>query len=236
MTLRNSILAGLALCALPLAYSMIRYPNGTRGIALAVLTYFGVTVLWYGHAAIRRTNPTTSQDAYVLRHGVRWGLIVGSIWVAQIAFENVVIPRWLGIQGAVLLAIAALVSPLVAGAVSGIQSGRVRTGMRAGFWTGAISGMMAFMALSAVGYILAYFPGLPGAEIPMGTYSAEQFQALNVGDAMGGALSHLLATGAVFCSIAGAAGAAAGILLERTGRAPSLATRTPLGGSDLPNL
>jgi hypothetical protein len=107
--------------------------------------------------------------------------------------------------------------------------------MHAGFWTGLVSGVMSFLALAGVGYVLAFIPGLPGAEMPREPYTAEQFQALNVSDAMGGALTHLVILGAVFCSIAGAIGAASGIVLERAGRAPDTAC-PPLVGRNLPQL
>jgi hypothetical protein len=235
MTLRNGILCGLGLCILPVVYSLYRYPEGPPALLLAVLFYFAAGILWYGHAAIFRTHPDNPEDQHTLDHGIRWGLLIGSVWVAQIFCENILLPRWLGIQAGVFLAFAAFLLPIVSGAVIGIRTGKVRSGMRAGFWTGLTSGGMSFLALATVGYVLAFIPGLPGAEIPKEPYTADQFQALNVADAMGGALTHFLILGAVFCAVAGGIGAASGIALERTGRAPDSA-RTPIGSGDLPKV
>jgi hypothetical protein len=93
--------------------------------------------------------------------------------------------------------------------------------MRVGFWSGLISGLMAFLSLAAVGYILAFVPGLPGAEIPPAElYTTLDYERLNVFDALGGGIAHLFGFGGVFATLSGMLGGCAGILLERTGRIP----------------
>ena len=87
---------------------------------------------------------------------------------------------------------------------------------------------MAFFALAAIGYILAFVPGLPGAEIPARhpVYTAAEYETLNVMDAIGSALAEFL-LGGLLGIIGGTLGGSAGILLERTGRGPDISAPVP---------
>jgi len=165
------------------------------------------------------TQPATAHDAFVLRHGTVWGLVIGSVWMIQMVFENIVIPRRIGGPVGLLLGIVALLLPFVAGAASAIKTQNILTGLRVGFWSGTISGLIAFAVLAAIGYLIVFMPWLPGAEIPKTdrAYTAAEFEELNVTDAMGGALTHLLILGAILCSLAGVVGGAVGIMFDRTG-------------------
>jgi hypothetical protein len=100
--------------------------------------------------------------------------------------------------------------------------------MRVGFWSGLISGLIAFFALAVIGYVLALVPGLPGAEIPSAdhVYTAAEFERLNVIDALGGALAHLFLFGGVFSVVGGTVGGCAGILLARAGRGADVSAGT----------
>jgi hypothetical protein len=151
-----------------------------------------------------------------LRLGTRWGIAIGVLWTCAYIFGNLITPHGRGAQAAILLALVAFVLPFAAGFQGATRTGRIRDGMRAGFWSGFISGMMACLALAAIGYICALVPGFPGAEIPPGRfYTAEEYQRLNVMDALGGALAHLFVIGGIVGTIEGAAGGCAEVLLAR---------------------
>jgi uncharacterized protein (TIGR03435 family) len=227
--LRNWLLAGLALCVLTTGFSALMYPlfdphrdpHGPRNLAL-----MSAGILFYFYVAVCRTRPSTPEGASVLRLGTRWGVVVGFVWIASWITGNLIIPHRLGAQAAILLALVGFVLPFGAGAHGAIKTGKVRVGMRVGFWSGLISGVMVFLAGATLGYILAFVPGLPGAEIPSAdhVYTAAEFQRLNVLDALGGAFAHLFGIGGLFGAISGTLGGWAGILLERTGRGPEAST------------
>jgi hypothetical protein len=221
MSLRNWILAGLTLCVVTIAFSALRYPDplavhhearNLGGICLGIV--------FYGCVAVRRTRPVTLEDASVLRLGTKWGVAIGALWIAGHICGNLVVPHGLGARAAIPFGLVAVALPFVAGAHAARKIGRLRAGMRVGFWSGLISGLMAFLSTVIIGYILAFIPGLPGAEIPSTdhVYTATEFQRVNVMDALGGALAHLFLIGGVFSVVGGTVGGCAGILLARTER------------------
>lgn len=96
---------------------------------------------------------------------------------------------------------------------------RLRAGASVGFWSGLISGVIGFLGLITLGYILAFFPGFPGAEIPSKThaYTTLEFQELNVADVLDGSMAIFLFSGLI-SPLIGWLGGCAGFLLARTGR------------------
>jgi len=221
--LRNAALGGLALCALLFAFSVLIYQAAWR---LFEILKAGGSLLLAGCIVVRWTRPTTIDDALVLNLATRWGLALGTLWTLSMISGNLVVPHDFGSRASLLLALAAAFAPFLVGAHLGIRTGKIRMGMRAGCWSGLISGLILFPALTLIGYLCAFIPGLPGAEIPKSAaYTAVEFQSLNVFDALGGAFS-LFIFGGAFGLIAGTIGAVVGILLERTGRAPDVSTRS----------
>jgi hypothetical protein len=213
MELRNWILAGLALCVLTIVTTVLMYPGLLAGSNAAIVA---VGLLFYGYAAACRTRALTPEDAVVLRLGTRYGIASGTLWMVGIIGAN------LGVPISLFLAFFSYVLPLVAGAHGGIKLWRVRAGMRVGFWSGLISGLIVFLGFMAFGYLLAFVPGLPGAEIPKDPgYTALEYQRLNVSDTLGYGLGHLFLFGGILSMIGGAVGGLAGILLARTGRGPA---------------
>lgn len=220
VNLRNGVLAGLTLCVLTTAFSVLRYPSLLAGPQEPkFLVWIVVGVLLYGCVAVRWTHPATPEDTLILRLGTRWGIAIGAVWIASLTSANLVIPHafWAGIG--FLLAFVAFALQFVPGAHLAIKTGKLRSGLRAGFWSGLISGLMVFLALAAIGYLCAFVPGLPGAEIPSANhaYTAAEFERLNVTDALGGAFAFLFAGCPVFGVIGGTVVGWAGIRLERTG-------------------
>jgi hypothetical protein len=229
MGLRNWILAGLTLCVVTIAFSALRYPgppavrHDARNLGAICLG-----LVFYGWVAVRRTRPVTPEDASVLRLGTKWGVAIGALWIAGHICGNLVVPHGLGAQAAIVFGLVAFALPFVAGAHAARKIGRFRAGMRVGFWSGLISGLMAFLSAAVIGYILAFIPGLPGAEIRSTDhiYTAAEYQRVNVMDALGGALAHLFLIGGVFGVVGGTVGGCAGILLARTERGANVSDRT----------
>ena len=210
MTLRNWLVAGLALCALTIAFTVLRYPGLFNGWVAPVSAGF----LFYAYVAVIHSHPATAEATTVLRLGSTYGIAVGLLMMGGNLFLN------FGVGTGWLPVICALLLPFVAGAHAGVKIWRVSAGIRVGFWSGLISGLIMFLGLMAYGYILAFIPGIPGAEFPKNQpYTAIEYQIANVGDTLGGGLFFLF-FGCVLSVIAGAVGGLAGLLLARTGRGP----------------
>jgi hypothetical protein len=145
----------------------------------------------------------------ILRQGARWGLGIGLAWTVEIVGGNVVVPHTLGAGIGILAAISAALMPVFAGAAAAARTGRIGSGARVGFWSGAISGVITFLVLASVGYLVVSVPGFPGVEYPRNAeaLTADQLAAFNIGDYLAGGVSHLVLIGAPFCSAAGAFGA-----------------------------
>jgi hypothetical protein len=217
---RGGILAGLALCVLTIAVTVLRYP-GALSTAEAAIVAAGL--LCYGYAGVWQTRPVTSEDATDLQLGGRYGIAIGVLWSFALIGANFQI--WTVVPWPVLV-ISAFLLPLIVGAHAATRLWRVRAGMRVGFWSGLISGLMSFFVLMAIGYLCAFIPGIPGAEIPDNIpYTSAEFEQLNVLDAFGGGLYFFFLIGGVYGVIAGAGGGLLGILLARTGRGPEESRR-----------
>lgn len=89
---------------------------------------------------------------------------------------------------------------------------RSQNGKTAG-WGGAVSGVITFVALASVGYLVVSVPGFPGVEAPHNVgraLAANELASCNVGDYLAGGVSHLVIVGAPFCNAAGALGCGLG--------------------------
>lgn len=208
ITLRRSILAGICLCVITMAYSIHRYPGiVTAPAAPKFLPLFLAGVLWYGLAAVRWTRATTPEDLVVLHYGARWGVVIGLVWIVEVVAGDLILPSS---PIALFATLIAVVLPAVAGATGVAVTGRIRTGARIGFWSGVVSGLITFIAVAGVGYVAAYFPeSLHGADTPPDisrTYTAAELATYNLADYLAGGVSHLLIVGALLCTAAGALG------------------------------
>jgi hypothetical protein len=105
--LRTGILGGVCICLLTVAYSIHRYPTIVSSPATPIfLSLFLASVLWYGFAAVRWTRVTTREDFAVLRHGARWGVLIGLAWTVEVLGGNVIMPHKFGAGIGVLVAVA----------------------------------------------------------------------------------------------------------------------------------
>src|SRR5262249_25885421 len=155
--------------------------------------------LFYGYAATRWARPMIPDRVLALRLGTRWGVATGGLLAVFLYSANLV--------GAAFspLPVAAAALPVIGGAHGAIKMNRLHAGLRVGFWNGLIGGLIVFLGSVALGYILAFFPGFPGAEIPSKThaYTALEFQQLNVADVLGGASVGLFVFGGLICPLSG---------------------------------
>jgi uncharacterized protein (TIGR03435 family) len=213
---RNWLLAGVALSVLTIVVSILRYPGILTGAQVA---FVALVLLFFAYAAVFHTRPRTPEEAIVLRHGSRYGLAIGALTMGGILALN------FGIGIGVVMVLAAILLSVLAGAHAGITVWRVGAGMRAGLWSGVVSGLVLFLGMMAYGYILAFIPGIPGAEFPPShPYTAIEYQRANVGDTLGGGLAMMI-FGFGF-EIAGATlGSWAGMMLARTGGDPKTSGR-----------
>ena len=217
-TLRRGILAGVGLCVVTIAYCVYRYPGIVASPAGSrFLPLFLAGVLWYGLAALRLTRANTRDDFVVLHYGARWGVVIGLVWVVEVIGGNVILPNS---PVGMLATLTAVVLPAFAGAAGTAVTGRIRTGARIGFWSGVVSGLIAFVALASVGYLAASHPELMrDQELPPDigrAYTAAELATYNLADYLASGVSHLFILGALFCSAAGALGG----LLGRAVRSP----------------
>ena len=143
--------------------------------------------------------------------------MIGLAWTVEVVGGNVIVPHPLGARIGVLAAVAAAIMPVVAGATVVARTGRIGSGARVGFWSGVVSGVITFVALASVGYLVVSVPGFPGVEVPRNVVrelTANELAAFNIGDYLAGGVSHLVIIGAPFCSAAGAFGGVLGRALR----------------------
>jgi hypothetical protein len=210
MMLRNTILVGVCTCVAAVAYSIARYPLIIASPGTPIfLSLFLAGVVWYAFAALRWTRVATSEDLLVLHRGMRWGVLIGLVWTVEVVSGNLIMQHQLGSRIGGLAALLAAILPAIAGASGAVVTRRASTGARIGFWSGVVSGLITFVTIVAVGYLVVYFPGFPGVETPhhvSKALTAEELAAFNIGDYLAGGVSHLVLIGAPFCSLAGLIG------------------------------
>jgi hypothetical protein len=129
------------------------------------------------------------------------------------------------------LALAAIALSSICGAHGAIKTWRVRNGMRVGFWSGLVSGLMVFLTLAVLGFILAFVRGLPGTETVTGNYfkilPAIGAEVFGFPHTPSGVLSHLFGTGGFSGAIGGLIGGCTAVLFARTGLSPEEKRRLP---------
>jgi len=156
-----------------------------------------VVITVYACAAVFGTRPRNERHAFVLRLGQRWGIAIGIWWIAFCLCTHLLIPHGLPAGIGIDLAFAFLL-PFASGAHGALQTGSLRDGVRIIFWSGLISGVITFLGVFAINYVL---------NVP------------DVLDDSGGFLFSITGILNLFC---GTIGSCAGrILLERTGRGPA---------------
>src|SRR5215475_734579 len=190
-SLGNWILAGLMLCVFTTKVFAVTHPE--------FITCDGIGLGWvvmtvYACAAVFGTRPRNERHALVLLLGQRWGIAIGIWWIVFSLCAHLLIPH--ARLGVVLF--FAFLLPFASGAHGALRTGRLRDGIQICFWIGLISGVMTFLGLFAINYVL---------NVP------------DVLDDSGGFLFSITGALNLFC---GTIGSCVGrMLLERTGSEPA---------------
>ena len=220
MTFRKSILAGVGVCVLTVAYSLHRYPGIIASPAAPkFLPLFLAGVLWYSLAAIRWTAPATRDDFVVLHYATRWGIAIGLAWAVEVIGGDIIPSTFAGwIPGNTFVA---AILPIVAGGQRCGNHRRRAVQHRCPDWIlerRCERPDRRSAALASVGYLAANFPDfLHDQEVPPDigrAYTAAELATYNIEDYLAGGISHLFLIGALFCSAAGALGGLFGRMLR----------------------
>jgi hypothetical protein len=150
-------LASLALVALGLT----RYLSlmSTPGIRLAYATVIILGVSLPGLIGFAFTHPRWPSAGLVLHRGAPLGLVLGIIWSVQILAARLALSAAeRQVTGLALIAIAGAGTIFIAGGSAFFTSrrtGRLTTGLQIGAWGGLVAGLMAFICVLLLAYLLA---------------------------------------------------------------------------------
>jgi hypothetical protein len=235
--LRVALVAGSALGAFLVVLTMVRYRPSSQQtllywLALGLLVACGA----FAFLRLRQSRPDRTIPLVqfkVLRLGVGFGLLLGSLWITEIIMGNLAgsnTPLVVAVyRGATLIAFAL---PGAAGATGAYELASVRAGAAVGFWSGLISGLIAFLTLMWVMYL--FLPVLEHDPQTLQEYARSTERTLATfiaGDFLFGACSHLLLIGLLYGTVLATIGAALGRAL-----APSASPRTTSPPPTEPNL
>ena len=145
--LGNWILAGLMLCVFTTTFCAVTHPEFITPDGIGLM---GVVIPVYACAAVFGTRPRNERHALVLLLGQRWGIAIGIWWIVFSLCAHLLIPH--ARLGVVLF--FAFLLPFASGAHGALRTGRFRDGIQICFWSGLISGVMTFLGLFAVNYVL----------------------------------------------------------------------------------
>ena len=218
-------LLGASLVGLSFAMvAVIGYPAPPGQIALywtAIVLLSGYAVLaWFG------TRMRILQLSAIRTLSLWFGLLSGGCWIIEMVTANLVpLPAGTGLlvylvvyRGATLLGLAL---PLVAGFVATRATGRLGAGIAVSFWSGFISGLIAYLTLMFLTYtFLGTFEHDPQTLSQFAQSHRQQptlgLSAFIVGDSLLGSLSHLLLIGLGWGTVLGTVGALLGRVLRRS--------------------
>lgn len=221
---RRGLVVGITLSTLLVGYGLVRYPANLNHSPASLI--FGVLLIvllvGYGVIAFRWMQTRTAAASVALRQGVLWGLRFGTLWLVEVLASNLgfaaaTIWTRLAYSGAVL---AILVLTLCAGAFAALRSGRIVAGAVVGFWSGLISGQIAFMALLVVSYL---FIGIllhdPQNIREFQDDGAPDLATSIVGESLAGGINHLWLGPLVGVSLGALGGVVGAGLASERGRA-----------------
>lgn len=217
--LRVGLLAGITLCLLIAGYSFLHYPAMLTPLSsgLIFLALFVAALVGYMIIALQWTRPTTPATTLARRLGARWGLVIGGLWLVEVIAGNLVAPTqpWMlpAYYGAAYLA---YLLPLLAGFLGARHTGRISTGALSGLWSGLVSGLITFLALMLIIYLFMNVARHDPQNISQFQHSqAPDLTTFIVGDALAGAINHLLFIGPLLGTLTGTIGGVIGHALAR---------------------
>ena len=201
-------------------YSLLRYPSILTPLSTGViyLALFVATLAGYVIIALRWLHPSTPDAICALRQGSRWGLVIGGLWLIEVIAGNLASPSqvW-ALPAYFCAALLAYLLPALAGFLSARQTGRISTGALTGLWCGLVSGLLTFLQLML---IISLFLDVARHD-PQNIRQFHQSQAPDlttfiIGDALAGAIAHLLLIGPLLCTGVGAIGGVIGAALAQS--------------------
>jgi hypothetical protein len=216
--LRPALVAGALLGVLFALVALLRYPASPAQTLLYYVA-LGLLALAAVVAFVGLRPASAAQDGAVWRLSITFGLLIGALWMVEMLAANV-IAVGTGINQVVYEAatLAAFALPLVSGGLAAYRLRRVSSGIVVGFWSGLISGLIAFLTLMSIAY--AFMATLQHDPQTLREYAHSGERTLStfiVGDFLFASCAHLLLIGVLY----GTALATVGALFGRALAAPS---------------
>jgi hypothetical protein len=210
--LRPALVAGALLGLLYALVALLRYPASPAQTLLYYIA-IGLLALAAAVAFVVLRPAAAAQDGAVWRLSIRFGVLIGALWMVEMLAANVVAVGTSAnrvVYEAVTLVAFAL--PLVAGGLAAYRLRRVTGGIVVGFWSGFISGLIAYLTLMTIAYV--FMAALQHDPQTLREYAQSGERTLAtyiVGDFLFGSCAHLLLIGVLY----GTALAAVGALIGR---------------------
>jgi hypothetical protein len=197
--LRTALVAGAVLGFLFSLLALLRYPASPSQTLLYYVA-FGLLALCTAVSLVGLRPSRTPGWGSTWRLGILFGLLIGALWIVEILAGNLIaVGSGAGIMIYRLATLAAYTLPLVAGAVGAYAHKSVRYGIAVGFWSGLISGLIAFLTLMLIAY--AFMGILQRDTQTLSEYARSGEPTLStyiVGDFLFGSCSHLLLIGVLY--------------------------------------
>jgi hypothetical protein len=211
MMLRAAIAAGAVLGLFIVLMTLLRYPASPSQTVLyyVALALFAVCIV-IPVVGLRPSSRPGQRATW--RFSALFGLLIGALWMVEIFTGNLIAVGSSASIGVYRLStLLAFALPLVAGVIGAYTERRVRSGIAIGFWSGLISGLIAFFTLMAVAYLFMGTMQHDPQTLREYAHSGERtLSTYIVGDFLVGGCSHLLLIGMVYGTILAAIGAVVG--------------------------
>jgi hypothetical protein len=139
-----------------LAYPAVLTTAGPQ--ALIYLLLFGLALLLSGWVALGRSGLEPMHEWIALRQGASMGLLCGAVWVLELCIAN--LNLFDGVHDRLIQALylgttwAGFLLPGLAALLAARQTRQLRVGLMAGLRCGMLSGLLVFLAYSALATLL----------------------------------------------------------------------------------
>jgi hypothetical protein len=219
--LRPALVGGAMLGFLFALVTLLRYPASPSQTLLYYIA-LGLLALCAVVPIVGLRPSATPQHGSLWRLSIVFGLLIGALWVVEILAANL-IAVGTGINLAVYRAAtyAAFLLPLGAGGVGAYRLRRITGGILVGFWSGLMSGLIAFLTLMFIAYV--FMATLQHDPQTLREYAHSGERTLStyiVGDFLFGGCAHLLLIGVLYGTALATVGALIGKATVPSGTAP----------------
>lgn len=210
--IRAGLLAGAAVTTALMALGLVRYRIPIADpVVVGFLVAFGLGLVAAVGAAVAagRVRTPTAQGAMV--DGCRWGLLLGALWMAEMAVGNLAYPlgAWTAVPYFALIA-SVVTANVLAGALAARRYRGIVPGALVGAWSGLVSGLIGLATMQTL--ILAAMPVLRRDPQNVAEFrGAGDFSAAIAGDYLAGGINHLVLVGLLAGTALATLGAALGV-------------------------